>query len=119
MGYYNENTVLYLDGEYVKATEAKIDLYSQSLHYGYGIFEGIRAYRTVAGETKIFKAREHFDRFRNSAEAMNIPYSYKAEDLTAITYEVLRRNNLQDAYIRPLIYAPANMTFARNSESHL
>jgi len=119
MGYYNENTVLYLDVKYVKAAKAKIDLYSQSLHYGYGIFEGIRAYRTVAGETKIFKAKEHFDRFRNSAEAMNMPYPYNTEDLTAITYEVLRRNNLQDAYIRPLIYAPANMTFAKNSESHL
>lgn len=119
MGYYNENTIVYLDGAFVKATEAKIDLYSQSLHYGYGVFEGMRSYKTVTGQTKIFKPREHFDRFRDSAEAMNIPYNYDADALTAITYEVLGRNQIQDAYIRPLIYAPANMTFAKNTETHL
>lgn len=119
MAYYNENTVLYLDGEFMKAKDAKIDLYSQSLHYGYGVFEGIRSYRTVAGETKIFKPKEHFERFKNSAEAMNMPYRYNPGELTAITYEVLRMNNIQDAYIRPILYAPANMTFAKNTESHL
>ena len=50
--YYNENTVLYLDGAFVKASEAKVDLYGQSLHYGYAVFEGIRSYKTVSGETK-------------------------------------------------------------------
>ena len=46
-----------------------MDLYSQSLHYGYAVFEGIRSYKTVNGETKIFKAVEHYDRLKNSAEA--------------------------------------------------
>ena len=53
--YYNENTFIYLNGEFVKASEAKIDLYSQTLHYGYAVFEGIRSYKTVSGKTKIFK----------------------------------------------------------------
>src|SRR5215831_275691 len=119
MGYYNEHTVLFWNGEYVKASEAKIDLYSQSLHYGYGVFEGIRAYRTISGKTKIFKAAEHFERFKNSAEAVNIPYPFEADTLVSISYEVLRRNNLQDAYIRPLIYAPANMSFVKNTESNI
>ena len=44
--YYNDNTFIYLNGEIVKASEAKIDLYSQTLHYGYGVFEGIRSYKT-------------------------------------------------------------------------
>jgi branched-chain amino acid aminotransferase len=117
--YYNENTVIYLDGTFVKANDAKIDLYSQSLHYGYAVFEGIRSYKTVSGETKIFKAAEHFLRLKHSADALNIPYMYSSEELIAATYEVLKRNNLQDAYIRPLVYAPANMSFNKNTESHI
>ena len=117
--YYNENTVLYLDGAFVKANEAKIDLYSQSMHYGYAVFEGIRSYKTVSGDTKIFKEQEHFARLKHSADALNLPYSYDADELIAATYEVLKRNNLQDAYIRPLVYAPANMSFAKNTESHI
>ncbi|HEY4149883.1 MAG TPA: branched-chain amino acid transaminase [Chitinophagaceae bacterium] len=117
--YYNEHTILYLDGHLVKAADARIDLYSQSMHYGYAVFEGIRSYRTTSGETRIFKAVEHYDRLRNSARAMNLPYEYTTEELVAATYEVLRQNNLQDAYIRPMLYAPANMTFNQNIVSHL
>lgn len=117
--YYNENTVLYLDGQFVKAVDAKIDLYSQSMHYGYAVFEGIRSYRNVNGETKIFKEQEHFERLKNSAVAMNMPYPYLADELIAATYEILKRNNLQDAYIRPVVYAPSNMSFVQNTESHI
>ena len=117
--YYNDKTIVYLNGEFVKATEAKIDLYSQSLHYGYSVFEGIRSYKTVNGETKIFKAKEHYDRLQQSAEAVNMPYNWTTEQLIETTYETLKRNDLQDAYIRPVVYAPANMTFARNNDSYL
>ena len=115
--YYNENTIIYWNGEFVKATEAKMDLYSQSLHYGYSVFEGIRSYKTVTGETRIFKAVEHFDRLKISAEAVNMPYHWTTEQLIDATYEVLKRNNLQDAYIRPVVYAPANMKFDKNEKS--
>ena len=117
--YYNENTVLYLNGEFVKAAEAKIDLYSQSLHYGYAVFEGIRSYKNINGETKIFKEQEHFERLKNSAEAMNMPYPYSAGELIAAAYEVLKQNNLQDAYVRPVVFAPANMSFVKNEVSHI
>ena len=117
MLYYSEDTVIYHNGEFVKAAEAKTDFYSQSLHYGYAAFEGIRAYKTTDGNTKIFKAVEHYERLKNSADALNIPYSYDTNDLIEATYELLERNNLQDAYIRPLVYAPANMSFTRNTES--
>jgi branched-chain amino acid aminotransferase len=119
MNYYNDKTIVYLNGEFVKASEAKMDLYSQSLHYGYSVFEGIRSYKTVNGETRIFKAVEHFDRLQRSADAVNMPYNWTTEQLIEATYETLRRNNLQDAYIRPVVYAPANMSFARNSESFI
>jgi len=117
--YYNNNTVIFLDGAFVKASEAAVDLYGQSLHYGYAVFEGIRSYRNVDGKTRIFKAREHFERLQQSAHALNMPFEYSTDALTEATYEVLRRNALQDAYIRPLVYAPANMSFAKNTVSHL
>ena len=117
--YYNENTVLFLNGAFVKAADAKMDFYSQSLHYGYSVFEGIRSYKTEDGTTKIFKATEHFDRFKVSAEAINLPYTYNTQDLIAQTYKLLELNNLGDAYIRPVVYAPANMSFTQNTESFI
>jgi len=117
--YYNNETIIYLNGEFVKASEAKMDFYSQSLHYGYSVFEGIRSYRTVNDETKIFKAVEHFDRLKNSALAVNMPYHWTTDELIAATYEVLKKNNLGDAYIRPVVYAPANMSFVKNEQSFI
>jgi branched-chain amino acid aminotransferase len=57
--YFNEDTILFLNGKFIKAMEAHTDLFSQTLHYGYGVFEGIRAYHTQNG-VKIFKAFEHY-----------------------------------------------------------
>ena len=119
MNYYNENTVVYLDGRFIKATDAKVDFYSQSLHYGYSVFEGIRSYQTVSGETKIFKGKEHYQRLKVSADTLNIPLNYTVGQLLDATLEVLERNKLQDAYIRPLVYCPANMGFNKNDQSHL
>ena len=117
--YYNENTILFLDGKFVKAADATMDLYSQSLHYGYSVFEGIRSYKTANGETRIFKAVEHFERLKESASALNLPYHWDTAELIAATYEVLGRNALQDAYIRPVVFAPANMSFVQNTVSHI
>ena len=117
--YYNESTVIFLNGAFVKAADAKMDFYSQSLHYGYSVFEGIRSYKNIYGKTKIFKAVEHYDRLKNSALALNLPYTWNTEDLITATYEVLKQNNILDAYIRPVVYAPANMSFVVNTESFL
>lgn len=117
--YYNEHTVLYLNGDIVRAADAKTDLYSQSLHYGYAVFEGIRSYRTASGETRIFKAMEHYQRLRRSADLVRLPYDFSAETLIEATYNVLKQNNLQDAYIRPLVFAPANMSFNPNTASNI
>jgi len=117
--YYNEQTIIYLNGDFIRAAEAKMDFYSQSLHYGYSVFEGIRSYQTTNGSTRIFKPVEHFDRLRQSALAINMPYHWDTQELIDITYEVLNRNQLGDAYIRPVVYAPANMSFAPNDQSFL
>lgn len=117
--YYDEQTRIYLNGEFLKASEAKMDFYSETLHYGYGVFEGIRSYKTFDGNTIIFKEEDHFDRLRNSANALNLPYKWSNEELIKATYKVLELNNLQDAYIRPLVYAPANMSFNVNDDSFI
>lgn len=117
--YYNNDTILYLNGEFVKAVDAKTNFYGQTLHYGYGVFEGIRSYKTVTGETRIFKADEHYERLKASALALNLPYTYSKSELIEATYALLDKNNIQDAYIRPLVYAPENMSFNQNLESFL
>jgi branched-chain amino acid aminotransferase len=119
MAYYNTETVLWLNGKFVKASEAKMDLYSQSLHYGYAVFEGIRSYRTTGGHTRIFKSVEHYNRLEASAKALNMPFDWDRELLIQATYDVLEANRLQDAYIRPILYAPANMSFNKNEISFL
>jgi len=107
--YYNDDTVLFLDGKFIKAKDAKTDLFGQTLHYGYGVFEGIRAYKTVNG-VKIFKAHEHYDRLRQSASLVGIPFTYDSEELTQISYQLLERNNLSNAYLRPLVFCSPNMS---------
>ncbi|WP_292010013.1 branched-chain amino acid transaminase [Chryseobacterium sp.] len=116
--YYNDETQVYFNGRFVKAKDANTDLYGQSLHYGYSVFEGIKSYRTEKG-TKIFKAQEHYDRLRRSAELMYIPFSYTTQELTDLTYELLERNNLSDAYIRPLVICSPNMSLSKGLESSL
>lgn len=110
--YYNDNTLIYLNGEFVKANEASTDLYSQTLHYGYGVFEGIRAYATEDG-TQVFKSHEHYERLKRSAELIQIPFEYDVQALIDATDELLRRNKLTDAYVRPLVFCDPNMTLAR------
>lgn len=110
--YYNNETLIYLDGKFVKATEASTDLYSQTLHYGYGVFEGIRAYKTQNGNS-VFKSKPHFERLKNSAALVNIPFHYDVDDLVNATYELLEKNNLSDAYVRPLVFCDPNMALAR------
>lgn len=116
--YYNANTILFLNGKYIKATDATTDLYSQTLHYGYGVFEGIRSYETSNGP-KIFKGAEHFERLRKSCELVNIPFNYDTDELIQISYNVLKKNNLSDAYLRPLVYCSPNMQLQQPKEVYL
>lgn len=116
--YYNNETIIYYNGQFVKASEAGINLYSQSLHYGYAVFEGIRSY-PIADGTKMFKGHEHYDRLRRSAQLMKIPFHYSSEQLVALSYEVLQRNNLRDAYLRPIVLCSPNMSLSKGKESYL
>lgn len=116
--YYSENSVVFLNGNFVKAADAKVGLYNQTMHYGNGVFEGIRSYDTPDG-TRIFKAKEHFDRLHYSAEKMHIKLKYSSKELEQITYQLLEMNDLKDAYIRPLVYLGDNMSLTPTDEVHL
>ncbi|HEX6891356.1 MAG TPA: branched-chain amino acid transaminase [Chryseolinea sp.] len=116
--YYTKDTILFLNGKFIKAVDAHTDLYSQTLHYGFGAFEGIRAYQTMNG-TKIFKAQEHFERLRKSCALVGITLDYETEELIQVAYQLLRKNNLSDSYIRPLVYCGANMTLTQPQDIYL
>ena len=107
--YYDKNTILFLDGKFVKAEDAKMDLFSQTLHYGYGVFEGIRSYQTING-VKIFKSHEHYERLKRSCELVGIPMNYSVEELTQLSYQLLEKNSLSNAYLRPLVFCSPNMS---------
>src|SRR5687767_11911251 len=116
--YYSDKTVLYLDGKFIKAKDAGTDLYSQTLHYGYGVFEGICSYKTASG-AKLFKGKEHYERLHRSAELLNIPLKYSVAEMEEATYEVLRLNDFENAYIRPIVFCSPNMSLSHPKETSL
>jgi branched-chain amino acid aminotransferase len=117
--YFDSTTLAFLDGEFLPAEQVACGAYAQSLHYGYAVFEGIRAYRTPLG-TRIFKAREHYERLHYSCRAIGLPFNYSVEELTAISYELLAKNDLADAYLRPLAFAATpHMTLTAPTTSNL
>ena len=116
--YYSENTTIFLDGQWLKAGDAKVSLYSQTMHYGSGVFEGIRAYE-AEGEASVFKAEAHYQRLLDSAEKMHIRCDYTVAQLVDLTYELLEKNGFKDAYVRPLLFLGENMTLYKVEEVHL
>lgn len=95
--------VIWLDGEFVPWEDAQVHVLSHALHYGTGIFEGIRAYATDEGPA-IFRLAEHMNRLVRGCKAYGIPFSMSAEEFGDVAVEVMRRNELPSAYIRPLVF---------------
>jgi len=116
--YYNENSVVFHNGEFKNPKDVLLETYGQTLHYGNGVFEGVRAYKTKNG-TRIFRAEDHYKRLKYGADVMGIPFNYSVEELVKLTYQLLEKNNLEDAYIRPLITAGADMSLRTSSEANL
>jgi branched-chain amino acid aminotransferase len=93
----------WINGEYVRWADSTVPLSTHALHYGTGVFEGIRSY-AVGGEPAIFRLDAHLDRFYQSAAAYGMTIPFSAEQLTEAICELLRRNRLTDSYIRPIAY---------------
>jgi branched-chain amino acid aminotransferase len=96
--------VLWVDGEMVKFADATTHVLSHALHYGSGVFEGIRAYRQKDGGTAVFRLRDHMERLHASARAYKIPVSHAPEALCEAARRVVKDNALGDCYIRPLAF---------------
>ncbi len=104
-----------MNGEFVPWDDAKVHVLTHGLHYGTGVFEGIRCYATERGPA-IFRHHDHLRRLAMSAELYYMPLPYTQEEIRAATHELIRRNGLSSCYIRPLavrgygemgLYAPS------------
>ncbi|MFT3663931.1 branched-chain amino acid transaminase [Piscinibacter sp.] len=94
---------IWMDGRLVEWRDAKIHVLSHTLHYGCGAFEGVRAYNT-AGGTAIFRLREHTERLFNSAKILRMKIPFSLEQVMDAQREVVRANELESCYIRPLTW---------------
>ncbi len=95
--------LIWMNGELVAWEDAKVHVLTHGLHYGTGVFEGLRAYETERG-TAIFRHEEHIDRLFKSAELYYIPIPYSREEIRAATHDVVAQNRLPSCYIRPLVF---------------
>jgi len=94
---------MWFDGELVDADDIAVRPFTHALHYGSGVFEGIRAYETARG-TGVFRLRDHLERFFVSAGVYGLDIPYDVETLTAAIFETLHANAFSSGYIRPLAY---------------
>jgi branched-chain amino acid aminotransferase len=95
--------LIWQNGEFVRWEDAQVHVLSHALHYGTGVFEGIRCYETERGPA-IFRHRDHLDRLAKSAELYYLEMPYSAEQIRIATHELLTRNGLSSGYIRPLAF---------------
>ena len=94
---------IWMDGKFVDWADAKVHILTHTLHYGLGVFEGIRCYKTEQGPA-IFRLPEHIKRLFDSAHIAGIDSPYSEEEITHATIETIKINKLKECYIRPLIY---------------
>ncbi|MCU0310638.1 MAG: branched-chain amino acid transaminase [Acidimicrobiales bacterium] len=94
---------IWMNGELVDWDDARIHVLTHTLHYGMGVFEGVRAYETSEGPA-VFRLTDHMIRLHNSAKIMGMDMPYSVEELVAATKDVVRASGLPSAYIRPIAY---------------
>ncbi len=100
---------VWMDGKLVPYEQATVHILTPTLHYGPGVFEGIRAYETPQG-AGVFRLREHLKRFLDSIHILGVQdYPYTIEDLRQAVHEVIKANNFTGCYIRPLMYLKGPM----------
>jgi branched-chain amino acid aminotransferase len=98
-----ETEKIWMNGELVDWADARIHVGAHGLHYGSGVFEGIRAYETVKG-TAVFRLTEHVKRLDNSAKLLNMELPYSIEELRAACHELIAANGLPECYLRPIAF---------------
>ena len=94
---------IWMDGDLLEWSDAKIHVLTHTLHYGTGVFEGVRAYETSSGPA-IFRLNDHTKRLFNSADLIGMSIPYSPEELNDAQANIVRENNLNNAYIRPMCF---------------
>jgi branched-chain amino acid aminotransferase len=95
---------IWMDGDFIPWDEAKIHILTHTLHYGLGVFEGIRAYHCHDGRTAIFRLKEHIQRLFDSAHVMVLDIPFTPTRVETACVEILRQNQQKEAYLRPLVF---------------
>jgi len=98
---------LWMNGTMIEQPDAKVHVLTHSLHYGMAVFEGVRAYQTADNRTAIFRLKDHTDRLLGSAKIFQMNVPFDAAALEQAHKDVVKQNNLAEAYIRPLIWVGA------------
>jgi len=98
-----ESKKIWMDGKFVDWAHANVHILTHTLHYGLGVFEGIRCYKTKNGSA-IFRLKEHVKRLFDSCHIMQIRPNYSEEEIAQAIIESVRINNLEECYIRPIVY---------------
>ena len=98
---------LWMNGTMIEQPDAKVHVLTHSLHYGMAVFEGVRAYQTADNRTAIFRLKEHTERLLGSAKIFQMEVPFDAATLEQAHKDVVKQNNLAEAYIRPLIWVGA------------
>jgi branched-chain amino acid aminotransferase len=95
---------IWFDGKMIPWDQAQVHVLAHTLHYGLGVFEGIRAYECVDGRTAVFRLKEHIRRLFDSAHVMMLNIPFSQDEVNAACCEILRVNEQKSAYIRPLVF---------------
>ena len=104
MSFSDRDGFIWMDGKLVDWRDAQTHFLTSSLHYGNAVFEGIRAYQTESAGTCIFRLEDHIKRLFNSAKIIHMTIPFSQEEICEAHREVVRSNNLDAAYIRPLVF---------------
>ena len=120
MSMADRDGLIWFDGEMVPWRDARVHVLTHTLHYGMGVFEGVRAYQTVKGPG-IFRLKEHTDRLFRSAHIMNMKIPYSKDEINAAQLACVKENNLPHAYLRPMVfYGSEGMGLrAENLQTHV
>tara|TARA_Y100000591_G_scaffold324900_1_gene345029 strand:- start:1080 stop:2012 length:933 start_codon:yes stop_codon:yes gene_type:complete len=94
---------IFMDGEMLPWRDAKVHVLTHTLHYGLGVFEGVRAYKTPTG-TSIFRLNEHTNRLFESAHILGLTIPFTKEELNEAQVQVFLRNDLEEGYLRPMVF---------------
>jgi len=103
MSFDDRDGFIWMDGEFVDWREAKVHVLTHTLHYGVGVFEGVRAYATDQGPA-VFRLDRHTERLMQSAKIMGMTIPFSVGEINAAQCEVIRKNKLNEAYLRPMAY---------------